>query len=755
MRRVILALAVLLASMLSAAAADDAKDTRRANRLQGEASPYLRQHAHNPVDWYPWGKQAFDKARAENKPILLSVGYSTCHWCHVMARESYENRAIARLLNKYFVAIKVDRERRPEVDETYMLATQLLTGHGGWPNNVFLTPDRKPFFAGTYFPQKEFKSIVQRIADMWRDDETQLRSDADGISSAVEAVMSKRVAAADLTPQAIDAAGGKILEKLDSFNGGFSVAPKFPQAPLLLFLLRLAEKDGTAQALSAVTLTLDRMLDGGIRDHVGGGFHRYTVDAQWRVPHFEKMLYTQAQLTQVLLWAFRLTGQERYAQAARDTLDYVLSDLTHPQGGFYSARDADSRGADGTVEEGAYYVWTPEDLQQALGDSDAAIAKQIFAFTGLEGAQGKSVLHLPASRKELAATLQIDAGDLAAETRRLSQRLAAHRAKRPPPMRDEKIVAAWNGLMIAAFAQAASELGDSRFREAALRAAGFVWSQLYDDSGLKRIYFDGRTDIDGRQEDYAFIGLAFVALYDLNNDPQWLRRAEILASQMNVRFLDKETGDYHMTVDNETIGRAKMRTDSSTPSGNAAALDLFGKLMRRRPAPHHRIQGEALLSALSGIALMSPDSSGYTLLSGDRMLRGESGPRQFLAKGAVRASAKLARTEGRLDIRLTIAPGWHINSNEPLEDTFIATHASLVGLPKAVVVYPPATRRKLGFHERELALYEGNVDLRILLPQDLPSALKAALRLQACSDRICLEPENVELAIPLDAAPKS
>lgn len=755
MTRIVLAIAIWLTTTLLALAADKVASGETANRLLGEASPYLRQHAHNPVDWYPWGKEAFEKARRENKPILLSIGYSTCHWCHVMARESYENRGIARLLNRHFVAIKVDRERRPEVDETYMLATQLLTGQGGWPNNVFLTPDRKPFFAGTYFPQSEFKSIVQRVADMWRDEEIQLRSDADGLSSSIDAVMSKRVAAAELTPQAIDAAGSKILQKLDSFNGGFSSAPKFPQAPLLLFLLRLAEKDGTAQALSAVTLTLDRMLDGGIQDHVGGGFHRYAVDAQWRVPHFEKMLYTQAQLTQVLLWAFRLTGEARYAEAARHTLDYVLADLTHPEGGFYSARDADSRSGDGATEEGAFYVWTPQELRQALGENDAARAEQIFSFTELEGTQGKSVLHLPIPRKELTAALRVGSAEMAAETQRLKSRLAAHRAKRAQPMRDEKIVAAWNGLMILAFAQAADELGDSRFREAALRAAGFIWSKLYDAGGLKRIYFDGRTDIDGRQEDYAFIGLAFVALYDLSNDPQWLRRAEILVSQMNMRFLDKETGDYVMTTDGQTIGRPKMRTDSSTPSGNAAALDLFAKLTRRGPAPHHRIQGEALLSALSGIALLSPDSSGYTLLAGDRMLRGESGPRQFLAKGTVRASAKLARSEGRLNIRLTIAPGWHINANEPLEDKFIATQTTLVGLPKAVVVYPQATRRKLSFHERELALYEGRVDLIVLLPRDIPSALKVALTLQACSDRICLEPEKVELAVPLHGVPKS
>ena len=728
-----------------------AEQMRPANRLLGEASPYLRQHARNAVDWYPWGKEAFDKARRENKPVLLSVGYSTCHWCHVMARESYENRAIAKLLNSHFVAIKVDRERRPAVDETYMLATQLLTGHGGWPNNVFLTPDRKPFFSGTYFPQAEFKSILKRIADLWRNDRPQLNADADKLAEIITAIMTKRVAAAELTPQAIDRAGAEILKKLDVFQGGFTTAPKFPQAPLLMFLLRLAEKDGTAQALSAATLTLDHMLNGGIHDHVGGGFHRYAVDAQWRTPHFEKMLFTQAQLSRVLLRAYRLTCNPRYARTAQRTLDYVLADMTHEGGAFFSARDADSEGADGAIEEGAYYVWTLAQFRSALGDADAGKAEKIFGLEASQVAEGKAVLHLPLPLDELAASLGLERTDLEQEIEHLRARLAEVRAKRPSPKRDDKIVAAWNGMMISAFAEAASVLDDPKYREAALRAAGFVWTKLFDGVRLKRIYFDGRADTPGTQSDYAHTALAFIALYDLTNDRHWLERAGMLADRMHQLFNDPEAGDYVMTETTETIGRVKMRSDSSMPSGNAVALDLFAMLSYRRAQAQDRVRGEAVLAALSGIAIETPSNSGYALLSGDKLLRGESGPRRYLAKGAVRATAGMDRTKGRLNIRLVLDPGWHINAHEPLEENFVATTVSLKELPKAVAVYPEPVRRKLGFHKRELALYEGRIDLKILLPSDLPPTLRAKLTLQACNDRMCLEPETVELVVPVGA----
>jgi len=749
-RRLIIALALIL---ISAAANEraGAEEAGNANRLLGEASPYLRQHAHNPVDWYPWGQAAFDKARRENKPILLSVGYSTCHWCHVMARESYENRAVARQLNRHFVAIKVDRERRPEVDETYMLATQLLTGKGGWPNTVFLTPDRKPFFAGSYYPQGEFKRILTRIADLWRDEQKQMRADADELAAAVAAAMIKRVTARRLTPQTVDQAGARVLKKLDTVNGGFSTAPKFPQAPLSMFLLRLAEKDGTAQALSAVTLTLDKMLDGAVYDHVGGGFHRYAVDARWRLPQFEKMLYTQAQLAQVLLRAYRLTGEPRYALAARRTLDYVLADLTDADGGFYAARDADSKRADGTTEEGAFYFWTGESLRDALGEADAATAERLFALGSLAPDGGKAVPRLSEPPDALAAALRISRAELIDEAARLERRMAEARSKRPPPDRDDKIVTEWNAMTIAALAEAAMVLGEARFRDAALRAGGFIWDRLYDGDRLERIHFEGRAGIPGTQADYAQTALASVALYDLTNDGRWIDRAERLADRMHDLFLDEQAGDYVMSEGEQIIGRAKKRSDSSTPSGNAVALDLYAKLSRRRPAPRFRLRAEALLAALSGAALETPSDSGYALLAGDMQLRGETGPRQFLGKGAVRATARMERSKGRLNIRLAVAPGWHVNAHEALDEGFTATQVTLEGLPNAVVVYPEALKRKLGFHGSELALYEGRVDLKVLLPADLPPSLRTTVKLQACSDELCLEPEAAELIVPVNA----
>ncbi len=738
MIRFCLALFVALFALPHAVAAASAtNEARKPNRLINEASPYLRQHADNPIDWYPWGDEAFEKAKKENKPIFLSVGYSTCHWCHVMERESYENEAIAEVLNLNFVAIKVDRERRPDVDETYMLATQLISKSGGWPNNVFLTPDRKPFYGGTYFPPDAFKSLLVQVATFWDRDKSELEEDAARIATAIDTIMTRRLEAAEITPEALKTATTAVLKDLDEFHGGFMDQLKFPQEPLLLFLLRRAEKDDDKDALNAVVLTLDNLLNGGIHDHAGGGFHRYAVDPQWRVPHFEKMLYNQALITRALLRAHRITGSARYANAARRALDYVLADMTAPHGGFYSARDADSGG-----HEGTFYVWRPEQLEKVLGAEDAKFAQDIFGVSLTGNFEGQTtVLHLTKTPADWAAELKISEAEFTVRLNAVRRTLNEARKTREAPFRDEKSVTAWNGMMIATFAEAAAVLDEARYREAAEKAGRFIWDKVRDSNSLKRTFFEGRPALDGQQEDYAFTALGFVALYDLTGDALWLERAEALAEDMVKRFRDEKAGDFYMTASINTFGKAKARTDSGIPSGNAAALELFALLAQRSRKPDHRLRGEALLAALSGIAIRSPQSNAYSLMAADMLLHGGAGPRQFLAKGTVDAKGKFDPANRLLTVSLRIAPGWHVNSDKPLEDFFIPTRLTVVGAENAAVTYPAAVRRKLGFHDKELALYEGTVLLKARLPEKAGPPVRARLNLQACSDEICLEPQ--------------
>ncbi len=721
--------------------AGDKEAGRKPNRLIKEASPYLRQHAYNPVDWYPWGEEAFAKARKENKPILLSVGYSTCHWCHVMEKESYSDQGIADLLNNHFVPIKVDRERRPDVDETYMIATELLTQRGGWPNNVFLTPDLKPFYAGTYFPKNVFTNVLTTIQKSWESEQAIVKQDAEKIAGAISQVMTRRIAAAEITPKVLEGAANTLLKTVDSFYGGFSDAPKFPQENLLFFHLHIAERDGHKEALTAVRATLNGMLNGGIQDHIGGGFHRYSVDNEWRVPHFEKMLYNQAQIGRALLRAYRLTGEPRYQSAARRTLDFVLNEMTSAEGGFLSAFDADSEGG-----EGLYYLWTPDELKKVL-KQDATFATKVFGVTKEGNFEGRNILHFPESPVDLAYELKLDEADFFSRINRLRKPLWKVRKKRTPPHRDDKIVMAWNGLMIAALAEASEILSEPRYLQAASKAANFLWTKMRNDKGvLFRAFFKGDAALQATQTDYAALALALIALYDATNDGDWLQRAEDVTAVMITRFEDKIAGDFYRTAETETFQRGKSRSDADTPSGNALALELFAKLMRRSRNPEYRRKGEALLAALSGLALQSVNSNAYGLMAADVFLRGETGPRQYLAKGTVRATGMVDKEKNLLRVILDIAPGWHINAHKPLEDFFIPTELIIEsGEEKSKITYPKPIRRKLDFHSKELALYEGRVEINA----PFKKGAKINLRLQACSNKICLEPETVVMNISL------
>ncbi|MGI9423253.1 MAG: DUF255 domain-containing protein [Hyphomicrobiaceae bacterium] len=743
---VLLCSCVFWSGLLSAEGLAAGKAT---NRLANEASPYLRQHAHNPVDWFPWGKEAFAKARRENKPILLSVGYSTCHWCHIMERESFSDSEIAAVLNEHFVAIKVDRERRPEIDETYMIATEMLNQAGGWPNNVFLTPELKPFAAITYLPKTQFKEMMEEINTHWTSNPGPIMAQAEQVSNVMAAYMRARVESRSITPQLLRSLVDQATQGFDDFNGGIGVAPKFPQESLLLFLLEQAERNLIPRAREVALTTLDNILSGGIRDHIAGGFHRYAVDPAWRVPHFEKMLYNQALLAQALVRAYRMTGRRRYATALRETLDYVIRDMRLASDGFATASDAESKTAAGDKVEGAFFVWTPAEIAKVLNKEDSAVAQQVYGISADGNFNGKSIPYLTAPVSELAEQRGESRQDFSGRLRRIKERLNNARAKRSPPLRDDKVLTGWNALLIKALAEASMALGSPDYIKTAERAANFLWTEHYTKHGeLRRFSFEGQANLRATQPDYAYLAIAFVALYDATGTTSWLKRAEQLAAEMHELFLDKDAGDYVMAKTDDPIPAAKVRTDQPVPSGNSVALELYAKLDRRTLSTQYRQRAHDLLAALSGISARAPAQSGYALKSADELLRGELGSRQYVGRGQVRLSLEqIDATTAKL--HMSINPGWHVNSNKPLEDDFIATSITPLGTGTptlANVAYPKAVVRKLGFADSELALYEGKSTITVKFsPAGPPRALQ--VRAQACNDQICLNPETITLPL--------
>ncbi len=564
------------------------------NHLIAEKSPYLQQHAHNPVDWYPWNDEAFEKARREDKPIFLSIGYSTCHWCHVMERESFENEQIAAILNGSFVPVKVDREERPDVDHIYMTYVQATTGSGGWPMSVFLTPDRKPFFGGTYFAPDDrygrpgFGAILEHIAEAWKNQHDKiLESSGEVIQQLKRHSQSGSGNGAAPDKTILDATFQYFRRTFDPTHGGFGDAPKFPRPVLLNFLLRYHYRFSHGEALDMSLATLRAMADGGMHDQLGGGFHRYSVDERWFVPHFEKMLYDQAQLVISYIEAFQITHDQFYANIARATLDYVLRDMTHPEGGFYSAEDADSviDPANPKVKgEGAFYIWTAQKIEQILGEDSA----KIFTFRyGVEPSgnvrqdphnefTGKNILYVRHTIAETAKNFFISEDSAATQLSQAVQQLLQVRSKRVRPHLDDKILTSWNALMISAFAKAAQALDEPRYLGAAERAMDFILSRMYDagTGRLLRRYRDGEAAIHGFLDDYAFLIAALLDLYETDFDPQRIEMAITLANKMRELFEDPTEGAFYTTAagDSSLVLRMKDDYDGAEPSGNSIAL---------------------------------------------------------------------------------------------------------------------------------------------------------------------------------------
>jgi uncharacterized protein len=586
-----------------------------ANRLARESSPYLLQHADNPVDWYPWGPEALGRASAEQKPIFLSVGYSTCHWCHVMEHESFEHAEIAAALNAHFVSIKVDREERPDIDRVYMLFVQATTGQGGWPMSVFLTPDLQPFYGGTYYPPTSrygrpgFLEVLQEISRTWREQRDTVTASARTLTERLrEATRPEPQADGGVQvapPPALDAALAIYVQAYDARFGGFGSAPRFPRPSELLFLLRQYALSGNPEGLEMALETLRAMATGGLRDHVGGGFHRYSVDAFWRVPHFEKMLYDQAQLVLALLEASQASGDPFHASVAEDTLAYVARELTGPGGGFFSAEDADSVPADEADRphprrlEGAFYLWSLEEITEAVGETLAPLVVERFGLLAGGNAQdpqgefrGRNVLYVARDLEDLATSLGRPIDEIIRDLRTARQRLYASRGGRPRPRLDDKVLTAWNGLMIAAFARAARQLRSqspqaSTWLHAAERAAQFLRDNLWDANrgALLRRWRDGHAAIDGYAEDYACLTWGLLELFEATGEASWLEWARDLQAQLDDRFWDDVAGGWFSTTgdDPTVLIRMKEDYDGAEPAASSVAVGNLLQLVHLLP----------------------------------------------------------------------------------------------------------------------------------------------------------------------------
>ncbi|MFL5732369.1 MAG: thioredoxin domain-containing protein, partial [Chloroflexia bacterium] len=571
------------------------------NKLAGETSPYLLQHAGNPVDWYPWGPEALQKAKEEDKPILLSIGYSACHWCHVMAHESFENERIARIMNDNFVSIKVDREERPDLDAVYMDAVQAMTGQGGWPMTVFLTPDGVPFFGGTYFPPDEgrgmmsFPRVLEGVSQAYRQEKDKVHESAQQMRDFLSQATALRSTTTQPNTSILDEAARNLLKEFDRVNGGSQGAPKFPQPMNLEFLLRQHRRTGDLGFLGMADLTLEKMARGGIYDQVGGGFHRYSVDDVWLVPHFEKMLYDNALLARVYLQAYQLTGAPLYRRIAEETLDYVAREMTSHEGGFYSSQDADSEGV-----EGKFYVWSPDEIIAILGEEDGRLFNLLYSVTKRGNFEGHNILHLPRTFEEVSAATGIDLPRLEQIAAHGRKKLYEARKHRVHPGRDDKVLAGWNGLMLRAFAEAAAILERDDYRDIAIHNAEFITSKLVQGSEanahkqtptpdpqhpdpnprLYRTYKDGKAHIEAFAEDYAFYASGLLSLYEATFEPTWAQIARGLLTTLIDHFWDASNGGFFSTGDfhESLVSRPKELYDNAIPSASSMAAESLLRL---------------------------------------------------------------------------------------------------------------------------------------------------------------------------------
>ncbi len=743
-------------------------DTGPANHLIDETSPYLLLHAYNPVEWYPWGEAALSRARTENKPIFLSVGYSTCYWCHVMERLVFSDPEIAELMNRWFVNIKVDREERPDLDKIYMLATQLVSGSGGWPNSVFLTPELKPFFAGTYFPPEDahgrpsFPRVLESIHSAWETRRKEVLAASEQLTGAIRELESgTREPPRKPDTKLVRQARMGIEARYDARFGGFGGAPKFPSTMSLDFLLTSWKETGDKTTWQVVEHSLEAMSHGGIYDHVGGGFHRYATDAQWRVPHFEKMLYNQAGLGRLYLRAFELSGRSSWSEVAIDILNFVKRELTSPEGPFYSALDAETEAV-----EGKYYLWTAEEVRTVLAD-DEDLFNRLFELAPVPETGASAVV-----KKQTAFP---DIGLSPDELRRLKEmrrRLLEVRSRRVYPLRDDKIITSWNGLMIETYAYAYRVLKDQAYLRTAEAAAEFVLEHMRrPDGGFYRVYRNGIAKYPAYLEDYAFLSRGFLGLHRAGKEERWLSASKAVADQMLRRFWDADGGGFYYTEGGaDLLVRIKDGQDSALPSANAVAVDVLLDLAELTGDEGYRERAARCLKSFGGMMQAQPQGFIRMIAAAERYLETQPQipPAAFsdLSPPPVPEQVVQAhlRTETAtpipgqafaMTVDLSIRPGWHLNAYDPSARTLLPTSMTLNSdLPLTVldITYPAGQPFYYEALEETLNVYHGEVSLeaRLQLQSNATAGAAGAIRVliqyQACDDTRCLPPAELHKA---------
>ncbi|APW59080.1 DUF255 domain-containing protein [Paludisphaera borealis] len=795
------ALAVLAGlGSISTVAEEPAEHAGPANSLAGETSPYLLLHAHDPVEWRPWGPEAFAKAKAENKPIFLSIGYSSCFWCHVMQRESFRDPAVAKLLNDHFISIKVDREERPDVDQVYMAALQAFST-GGWPMSMFLLPDGRPFFGGTYFPPRDkpgftgFETVLAGVAKSWREEHAEIERAAAGLTEIVRRKLGKGASRrkVPLGPEVVAEGRSQLADQFDPEYGGFGFnpgnarRPKFPEPVNLVFLLDQHRRDpakapasptsapSNRDPLTMSLFTLDHMARGGVRDQLGGGYHRYATSRFWIVPHFEKMLYDNAQLASVHLQAFELTGDPRWRDEAGATFAFIDRTMTSPEGGFYSSLDAETKAG-----EGAYYVWTPDEVKQVLGagpDADAFI--QVYGLKREPNFEGdRYVLLEPRPRAEQAESFKTTPAELERRLAPLRAKLLKARDQRPGPSRDDKILTAWNGLMIAAYADGYRVLKDDRLLRAAEKAADFLLDKLRDPSGrLLRTYRAGQARLPAYLEDYAYLAHGLLRLHEAAKDGRRLEQARALTDRMIADFADEQDGGFFFTADDHEslLARSKDPLDGALPSANGiAVLNLMA--LHRADAGETRYLDLAgkTLDAFSPFLAQNPASMPIMLVG--LLEYHDVRPPQKPAPGASADAPKVVSAQAKVVegqkpkaggavavvVSLAIQSGWHVYANPTGQEFLKPTTITLeAGQPAESirVDYPGGKAQTLASVSPEpVSLYEGKVEIPLrfrLTKAAAPGKLRVLLRLkfQACDDKVCLAPASLVVPVDLTIAP--
>jgi uncharacterized protein YyaL (SSP411 family) len=757
-----------------------AKQHAYTNRLIDSNDPYLLLHAHNPVDWYPWGDEALAKAKRENRPIFVSVGYSTCYWCHVAERTIYSDPEIAKLMNEWFVNIKVNREQRPDLDSIYMLATQLLTGRGGWPNNVFLTPDLKPFYAGSYFPAADdelgrpgFPTVLRALHDAWVKRPKEVSDQADKVYKAMLKAREQSAAEpmASINPgDWLKSAREAIVQGFDPTHGGLGNGPaKFPRAPALRLLLADSDIGHDPQALQVLTKTLDAMALGGIHDHLGGGFHRYSTERTWSIPHFEKMLYDNAQLLGLYAQAYRITHNPLYRQVAQDVADFLSREMMAPGGGFFAAQDAEVAG-----REGVSYLWNRSEIESILGGDPARRFFEVYALTPIPRPSGDTAgeeagvlrVRLPIAETVQRAGAQEISQVLASLAPARAQLLEA-RNRRPQPARDDKIVVAWNGLAIDALVQSGTVLQDRRLMELAERTANRLWQEAFDPKTgeLKHELFGGRAQIQGYLDDYALLGIACLGLADASKETLWQDRAALLTRSMLRRFVQGDTLATSMAAHDLLIPPLD-DGDDTAPSGTSAAIELLVRMHKATGKQEYADAAWRIVARLSGILAQYPSQWPSTVAALNRyalpvanstakrdtpnMVGAPSAPPSTADHVHARGEVRTAGNRDEIRVTVVIDEGYHVNANPATFDYLIPATLSIDGVPDMQVTYPAATLIKPQFARDGLKVYEGTITLKGSAPKGTlvsRNRITAALRVQACNDEVCLPPVTLPVKI--------